>query len=456
LPGLFFFIALALAPSLDGQEHSQAAPDLVLNCLQYDPTQASVGLDWTADADLTEVVISRDGKVIARFGGTERSLNDLEIGFGIHRYTLQGRSGDGTEVAVSCSISLRPAPVAKVFCTQLDPAIPHVIITWRNGMEYDEIRLYHGKELEQILPGQTDQALRENLPTGRFQVAISGVVDGVESKRASCPGKLFSGSDLKFTLKTKDTEATYDPSTGVGEVRVSVTAVEDQKNPGYPNRIQGFQLATGYDPSLLDPVNIEPGSGLSSPDFFDGQLLPDGVTVGAIMSFRGEVTLDLSSEKEIAVTTFETNIDSLGETAAKWVSELEFKNGLGTGAPVDTLLVLDGQSIRPTLIPGRLILRPEGMVPFRRGDLDGDDHQNIADIGVLVAILVAYDEMAPLDDCLDAADTDDNGVIDLADLYTLVGSIFSAGADLASPHLNCDYDANPDQFPCSNYRGACN
>ena len=294
------FVAFPLTTSLAAQEQSQAAPTLSLTCTQFDPTQASVGLDWTIDGKVTEVEISRNGAVIARLSGGERSLNDIEIEFGIHRYTLKAEQEDGTRVEANCSISLLPAPVAKVFCTQLDPATPNVIITWRNGMEYDEIRVYHRKELDQILPGQTEKALRKDLPTGRFYIAISGVVDGVESKRVSCPGMLFSGSELKFTLKTKDTEATYDPTTGKGEVRVSVTAVEDRENPGYPNRIQGFQLATGYDPSLLAPVNIEPGAGLSSPDFFDGQLLPDGVTVGAIMSFRGEITLDLwrSPKKE--------------------------------------------------------------------------------------------------------------------------------------------------------------
>ncbi len=424
-------------------------PPFPVTASQIEPTDTAVDLAWTTQTSVTRWTILRDGNLLTELPASARVHTDLEPDFGVRKYTVVGWREAERVCEGRCSYTLRPAPVATVFCTQLDPTIATVVIEWRNAMVYDEIRVFRRGILEETLPGDFQSTVSIGVPMGKLELGIVGVIEGVESTRVGCRGSLRDAPELGFSLKTVATVGRFDPATGAGTIRVGVTASEDPSNPGFPHDVQGLQLATDYNPKILTPISIEPGAGLSSPDFFDGQLLPDGLTVGMVMDFHGQVTLDLSSEKEVAIATYETVIEELVGSTTGVTTRIGFRNGLGTGGPIDNIIVVDGKSVRPTLTEAMITIFPEGGVNFRRGDLEGDGMVDFDDVGFLVATLSAFAEIAPLDDCLDASDLNDDGAIDLADLFTLVGAMFEAGPVPAVPFDTCAPDPTPDEIPCA-------
>ena len=439
-----------LAPESPPVAHADEPkpPVLPLVVGQVDPPDGTIDLTWTWSAPVTRWTIVRDEEPLLELPARERAYQDGEPDFGWRKYQVTGWDGDRRVCVGAGATRLLPVPVAAVFCTQLDPELATVVVEWRNTMIYDEIRVYRRKELLETLPGTQQATVSTGVPIGKLELAVVGVIDGVESPRVGCRGSLRSTPDLRFDLKAVAKVGKFDPATGEGTITVSVTAAENPSNPGFPHEVQGLQLATDYDRSLLTPVSIEPGAGLSSPDFFDGQLLPDGITVGVVMDFHGAVTLDLSSEKEVAVATYETVVEGLVGSKSGIRTTVGFRNGLGTGPPIENLVVVDGQSVRPTLTEAEVLILPEGGVEFRRGDLKADGVLTLDDVGFLVATLLAFEAMAPLDDCLDASDLDDDGTIGLVDLTTLVGTMFETGATPALPFRTCGADPTADEIPC--------
>ena len=87
---------------------------------------------------------------------------------------------------------------------------------------------------------------------------------------------------------------------------------------------------------------------------------------------------------------------------------------------------------------------------FRRGDVDGD---GVAATMGDVAAFVAFNFTNNFMPCMDAADIDDDGVVQISDVLVLI--MFAAGempAALPAPgHLVCGPDPTPDSIGCNTY-----
>jgi hypothetical protein len=87
---------------------------------------------------------------------------------------------------------------------------------------------------------------------------------------------------------------------------------------------------------------------------------------------------------------------------------------------------------------------------FIRADADGNGTTEITDpIKVLGYLFLGEAELP----CLDAADVDDSGVLDLTDaVYSLLFQ-FVSGAQPASPFPDCGIDPVIDALDCQSYPG---
>jgi hypothetical protein len=90
---------------------------------------------------------------------------------------------------------------------------------------------------------------------------------------------------------------------------------------------------------------------------------------------------------------------------------------------------------------------------FRRGDVNQDSREDLSDA---IAILnVLFGGVGTID-CLDAADTDDDGSVNLTDSLMILSLLFSSRiAALPAPYRGCGYDPTGDRLGCESYEGVC-
>ena len=74
-----------------------------------------------------------------------------------------------------------------------------------------------------------------------------------------------------------------------------------------------------------------------------------------------------------------------------------------------------------------LVAEASAQLEFRRGDLNNDQEVSLTDLSYLVTYLFA-DGASPA--CLDRADTNDDGLIDLADVTTLMRTVLEGAQGL--------------------------
>jgi len=98
--------------------------------------------------------------------------------------------------------------------------------------------------------------------------------------------------------------------------------------------------------------------------------------------------------------------------------------------------------------PGVFALEVEETVAatvFLRGDFDASSTANIADAVLILNYLYLGGATPP---CRDAADCDDNGLINIADPMNLLLRLFTGGPPLPPPFLACGSDPTDDSLDC--------
>jgi hypothetical protein len=102
------------------------------------------------------------------------------------------------------------------------------------------------------------------------------------------------------------------------------------------------------------------------------------------------------------------------------------------------------------LTPTPSAANSESLVPpaatFIRGDLDADLDVDVDDLALLEAML--FEEGAPLPACVDRADVNDDGVLDIGDLNFLVIALGPGGPTIPAPFAAVGVDPTDDTLPC--------
>ena len=222
----------------------------------------------------------------------------------------------------------------------------------------------------------------------------------------------------------------------------------------HPEAVEAFSFGLVYDSNDIDPMGAEAGAavmdatGPEGPDFYFVDLLPSGVpvtgnglTVACILSLSFPiVTIPAGFQQEITVVTF----DCLPTATPGAEIAVDFSDQLGDP---QILLVASVIGQDQFLVPfsGLITVFEEPPPPpgpsFVRGDANGDGTLDISDpvrIGVYVARGV--NQLA----CLAAGDIDDDGLIQLSDVVSLLSYLFSEGAAPSAPFPDCGADPTTD------------
>ena len=89
----------------------------------------------------------------------------------------------------------------------------------------------------------------------------------------------------------------------------------------------------------------------------------------------------------------------------------------------------------------------EAGAEFVRGDVNADSSLNIVD-PVLILNHLFGRKIPP---CLDAADSDDNGALEITDAVYLLNSLFLGGPAPAQPFPSCGLDSTTDELTCASF-----
>ena len=147
---------------------------------------------------------------------------------------------------------------------------------------------------------------------------------------------------------------------------------------------------------------------------------PEAGTARVYSGADGSILLDVEGDSPIDF--FGKSVSDAGDIDGDGATDL-IVGGLGT----DTVRVF---SLTP--------------LDFKRGDVSGDGVINLADpIQVLNIILSAASNL-----CADASDSNDDGVVDIADVGYLLATMFQEGALPPDPGFQCGIDPTDDDLGC--------
>ncbi|MGA1489262.1 MAG: hypothetical protein ACO4B3_09680 [Planctomycetota bacterium] len=425
-----------------------AAPGDV-TCAQMMPTQSTAVLNWTNGTAYDSIVIQRDGATIATLAGTMTSYTDTGASFGESLYTVQGTVGPDFTAPIPCEFSATPMPVSGVTCTQTDPNLTDFTVNWSNGMTYAEIRVYVDASLQATLGGGMTTTTISGQAVGLHTVDIIGVVDGVESAGTGCAIDLLPPPPLGFTMRFGGGAGAYESGSGVGTAAVDLTVQESAANTGFPNPVQGLSASVSYDGGLLSASSVTEDPALGGVSFFNAELVTGGFTIGIVVDFANITTLDLSGETTFANASFATNSGGLAGNTTGADASINFTDGLGSGLPVENLVVADFVPVAPEMISGTITLTPGGSTGFKRSDANDDGSVNIADAIAILDYLFSGGSST----CLDALDANDDGSTNIADGIFVLSWLFSGGAEPPAPFGTCGADATADGLECDSYGG---
>jgi hypothetical protein len=231
---------------------------------------------------------------------------------------------------------------------------------------------------------------------------------------------------------------------GEGDIRVPIllTNILD---------IDGFTICVHADPTR---VWLE---GIDLPRYMPGHLRPEFQPFYADRKVDGYLGRSVYMDY---LEPFEGNVLSRGQGAT--VAYLKF--GISPDAPIGDKVLInfedippaddlrpapfneissDGQSYRPRF-DGRGIevtIVPRNVL-FLRGDPNGDEAINITDMILILRYLFLGEDL----ECLDPADVDDSGELDISDVIALGDHLFGSGSILRPPFPNPGRDPTSDSL----------
>lgn len=185
----------------------------------------------------------------------------------------------------------------------------------------------------------------------------------------------------------------------------------------------GFGLGVAYDTSALDAVTVELGPDVPVADFFDSDIddALGEITVSTILDVAPPIDqqIDPGLDHEVLDITW-----SIGSTVPDGaILELLIEDGLGN--PPQSVHFLDvlGTTWVPDTFPGFIFVSASTPM-FIRGDANVDATLSLADPVVVLEGLFNQGQLA----CADAADSNDDGAIDISDAVELLSHLFAGGA----------------------------
>jgi len=261
-----------------------------------------------------------------------------------------------------------------------------------------------------------------------------------------------------FLLVTADADAVEVSLDTTPLATIDVTArIRTAFDRGF---VQGWAISVSHDPTRLELLEVtdegntfdlefittfhiteivdnETGTG-----FVSAMLPPDFLAPGQIPSI-GDFDMAFATYRPI-VPSPASGIDA-GD-GLDIVTTLEWTDGLrGSGQPVRNVITWEGRTLVPCARTLPVTLTRPGSRYFRRGDANLDGRLDVSDPVTILRSQFHGD--APIR-CDDAADTNDDGQIDISDASYAFNYLFLGGSAPPEPFARTDGDPTPDSLDC--------
>jgi hypothetical protein len=182
-----------------------------------------------------------------------------------------------------------------------------------------------------------------------------------------------------------------------------------------------------------------------------------GAVSAVVLAFTNPVILDQVSEETVCFLNGDMNISALvnpGDATAPCaltILDPAADGYAGSGEPVKTAITVAGETATPNLCQATVTLAlpsgPEPVQSFVRGDPNDDARNDIADsVWVLNELL----RSGPESPCQDAADINDDGLVDASDAVYNINYNFGipSGPTPPAPFPACGVDPTADDLGC--------
>lgn len=231
----------------------------------------------------------------------------------------------------------------------------------------------------------------------------------------------------------------YDIQTGVASLTATLTI--GQHPCEYPLvDSPGFSFSLGHDPAVLVALQITPAPPLmeindgNGPDYFMAEIYPDGITLGVVASMIGADELSFGDETEAAYVYYQSIPTALIGSTADVITTLDWNSNFSSPPVTNIIMPGDSSEIPGALIDGIITFVPIDVAHYIRGDSNEDGVVDLADAVGLLSHLFGG-EAGP--SCPAIGDINSDGSLDVGDPIWLLTYLFSGGAAPGAPFPAC-------------------
>jgi hypothetical protein len=419
--------------------------------LAAEATGSGVRLTWSNSAAYDQIVVERDGtQVGAPLPGTATTFTD-DAPSGEHCYRVRGVKA-GVASAGPAAFAARWTVAAPTGFTFAGDNKGTNTITWQNEGAYTAIEVFKNGTLVATLPGDATAYIDGEAGATSCVYHIRSVAaTGYSPRHAVLAGYVFA---TDFGLNAVKNLTCLFTSPGVFALAWEPPAAGD----GLEVVRDGQAVAT-LPPTATGFVDTPPaatGKIRYQVRTYVGSVSDSQATCA--IAYRPEnaiarVRADYSTDPARVKFTWETRPDYIGIQVFKEdvllatlpgdATSFECAADFGAASILTFKLVPHGIDYRTTAVEV-VVENPSLVLPFLRGDVNWDGRASTSDALYLRRYLFTGGG-APV--CMDAADANDDGNLDIADQITILGVIY-ADHMFPEPYPLPGYDSNGDALTC--------
>jgi Big-like domain-containing protein/VCBS repeat protein len=236
---------------------------------------------------------------------------------------------------------------------------------------------------------------------------------------------------------------TVAPGSAGNRASVLLTCVED---------VEAYTVIGVYDPAATVIRQIDTAGSVTgplNPEFVIPSIRPDDRYFSYTVIFDFSPPFDRQHISPASDQKLFTVVFDVPASVAKGEYHLQLQNSVGTPPLSNSLVNSQSLSMFPDLLPGGVVtVADKPPAPkFIRGDVNHDGKKpDISDHIFLISYLFYHGTEPP---CLEAADVDDNGKLNLVDTVNLLGFIFNGTPVPPLPaYPTPGEDPTPDDLGC--------
>jgi len=416
------------------------APSIsVVNCTADGDN--NVTLTWTNPITYTSIIVSRDGVEIASLDAGEQSYVDSDLDPDTYEYSLKPVPASGTDLpAATCSVVVgfgrllgqaphggsQPGPTTFIGSSnQLLVADDSGLTAWLYGNDLTPAG---------SLPGPfTSTTTLVGIAWDASNDTLAWLNQDGELIITDLQGSTLSSTTLVSPAFGQLGEITYSTTRSrfIGIDRSVASIFEFDADGTSGPGLESIPPVPSGSSAFIGGITARDTGTTSVCDFAVGSVSDGGVS-------RIERAVDGTASGigfDLAPSANSGDIGGISST----------ENG-PFGTPVTYLVGRDNATIY--LLSGDLSGTGSD---FIRGELAGDGSINIVDVTILLQALFGSGQTPST--CVDAADTNDDGIVDIADAIALLGYLFEGAAALPAPAGSCGSDDSIDNLTCQEFNG---